>query len=288
MKETKVITEFGDTLQKAILAKKNDVTSFVWKNRSGEEVKLVDMSKNELQRVYDHANEMLYNKDTYTPGRYQVKVNIRTFIANCNAELLLRYLLHECNIDILKTNLQIIEFVKQHKAANNLKNDDSVTTLFTNLPTEFESVTLDKLIDACLDQLGVINRKMLSEKFIIAQGIWLTEDEKEELLENDELGNRRPWLDVIKERLLLNQDLRLRIDPKGFSYREFSGLLRLEPLPKISKLPTNTLRLLRDKVFVLLDADTDYHIERWKTIINNILQAAEYLGFELKLRTDDN
>ena len=29
MKETKVITEFGDTLQKAILAKKNDVTSFV-------------------------------------------------------------------------------------------------------------------------------------------------------------------------------------------------------------------------------------------------------------------
>jgi len=129
------------------------------------------MSNEDLQKVYNHATDMLYNNDKYTPGRFQVKKNIKTLIANCNAELLLRYILHDCNIDILRTNLQVIDFIRQNKAANNLSGTDSVTTLFRNVPVEFESVTLDKLIDACFDKLDIINRKMISDKFILSQGI---------------------------------------------------------------------------------------------------------------------
>ena len=61
------------------------------------------MSDNELQKVYNHATDMLYNNNKYTPGKFQVKKNIRALIAQCNAELLKRYILHECNIDILNS-----------------------------------------------------------------------------------------------------------------------------------------------------------------------------------------
>ena len=280
MKETKVITEFGNALQSAIESKKSDINQLVWKDKSGKEVRLMDMSKEDLQKVYNHATDMLYNTNKYTPGRIQVKQNIKNLIANCNAELFLRYILHDCNVDILRTNIQVIEFVRQCKTANNLSDDDSVTTLFTNIPVEFESITLGQLIDACFDKLDIINRKMISDKFILSQGIWLTEEEKKDLTETDKDGNIRPWLDVIKERLLLD-NVKLRVDPKGFSYSEFRSLVHLEPLPKISRLPSDTLRLLRDKVFILLDADTDYHIHKWMNIKTNIVKIAEYKGIDL-------
>lgn len=280
MKETKVITEFGNALQSAIESKKSDINQLVWKDKSGKEVRLMDMSKEDLQKVYNHATDMLYNTNKYTPGRIQVKQNIKNLIANCNAELFLRYILHDCNVDILRTNIQVIEFVRQCKTANNLSDDDFVTTLFTNIPVEFESITLGQLIDACFDKLDIINRKMISDKFILSQGIWLTEEEKKDLTETDKDGNIRPWLDVIKERLLLD-NVKLRVDPKGFSYSEFRSLVHLEPLPKISRLPSDTLRLLRDKVFILLDADTDYHIQKWMNIKTNIEKIAEYKGIDL-------
>ena len=280
MKETKVITEFGNALQSAIESKKSDINQLVWKDKSGKEVRLMDMSKEDLQKVYNHATDMLYNTNKYTPGRIQVKQNIKNLIANCNAELFLRYILHDCNVDILRTNIQVIEFVRQCKTANNLSDDDFVTTLFTNIPVEFESITLGQLIDACFDKLDIINRKMISDKFILSQGIWLTEEEKKDLTETDKDGNIRPWLDVIKERLLLD-NVKLRVDPKGFSYSEFRSLVHLEPLPKISRLPSDTLRLLRDKVFILLDADTDYHIQKWTNIKDNIEKIAEYKGIDL-------
>lgn len=129
------------------------------------------MSSEDLQKVYNHTTDMLYNTNKYTPGRLQVKKNIKTLIANCNAELLMRYILHECDIDILKTGLQIIEFLRNGRNNNNLTDNDSVTTLFSNLPKEFETVTIGNLIDACLDKGDIVNRKMISDNFILSQGI---------------------------------------------------------------------------------------------------------------------
>lgn len=220
------------------------------------------MTREELQKAYNHVTDMLYNTNKYTPGRIKVKSNIKTLIANCNAELLLRYITHECSIDLLKTNLQVIEYIRDRKQVDHLNDSNSVSHLFGEVPAEFNSVTIGELIDACFDKLDIINRKMISDKFILSQGIWLTEREKEELAEYDNNGKLRSWLDVIKERLVLNPNTKLRVDPKGFSYNEFRALVHLEPLPKISRLPSDTLRLLRDKVFILLDADTDYHIQR--------------------------
>ena len=275
MSEEKTITEFGNTLLNAIVNKSDDINQYVWKGKDNKEIRLLDMSDNELQKVYNHATDMLYNNNKYTPGKFQVKKNIRVLIAHCNAELLKRYILHECNIDILKSPIEIVQFIRESKKANNLTDTDSVTTLFSHLPKEFETVTLDLLLSACLDQLDIINRKMISDNFILSQGIWLTDEEKADLTEYDENGQMRPWMEVIKERLIL-PNIKLRVDPRGFSYAEFRALIHLNPLPKISTLPTDTLRLLRDKVFILLDADTDYHINKWETIKSNIEKVAEY------------
>ena len=279
MNEEKIISEFGDTLKNAI-DKVNDLNQYVWKSKDGKDIRLLDMSKEELQKIYNHANDMLYNTNKYTPGKLQVKKNIRTLISHCNAELLKRYILHECNIDILKSPIEVVQFIRDNKKSSNLVDTDSVTTLFSHLPKEFESVTLDLLLSACLDQLDLINRKMISDNFILSQGIWLTEAEKVDLTEYDENGQIRPWMEVIKERLLL-PNIKLRVDPRGFSYAEFRSLIHLTPLPKISSLPTDTLRLLRDKVFILLDTDTDYHINKWETIKSNIEKVAEYKKISL-------
>ena len=275
MNEEKVITEFGDALKNAMANKTNDLNQYVWKGKDGKEIRLLDMSPDELQKVYNHTTDMLYNTNKYTPGKLQVKKNIRTLISHCNAELLKRYIIHECNVDILKSPIEIIQFIRDSKKANNLTDTDSVTTLFNHLPKEFEPITLDLLLSSCLDQLDIINRKMISDNFILSQGIWLTDSEKVDLTEYDSNGQIRPWMEVIKERLIL-PNIKLRVDPKGFSYSEFRSLIHLSPLPKISSLPTDTLRLLRDKVFILLDADTDYHIAKWEEIKSNIEKVAEY------------
>ena len=275
MNEEKVITEFGDVLKNAMANKINDLNQYVWKGKDGKEIRLLDMSPDELQKAYNHTTDMLYNTNKYTPGKLQVKKNIRTLISHCNAELLKRYIIHECNVDILKSPIEIIQFIRDSKKANNLTDTDSVTTLFNHLPKEFESITLDLLLSSCLDQLDIINRKMTSDNCILSEGIWLSDSEKFDLTEYDSNGQIRPWMEVIKERLIL-PNIKLRVDPKGFSYSEFRSLIHLSPLPKISSLPTDTLRLLRDKVFILLDADTDYHIAKWEEIKSNIEKVAEY------------
>ncbi len=167
------------------------------------------------------------------------------------------------------------------KHSENVTDDDSVSTIFNGLPPVFSTVTIGKLMAACFDKLDVINRKLISDKFILAQGIWLTQDEKNDLLEFEDNGKPRSFADVIIERLFLN-NVKLKIDPKGLSYAEFRALVNLTPFAKISSLPTFTLQLLRDKIFLLLINDVDYHINKWTDIKTNIEKVAEYKHFMLK------
>lgn len=128
----------------------------------------------------------------------------------------------------------------------------------------FEKVTIRRLLDACFDKLEVFNRKIITDKFLLSQGIWLTHQEKVDLTEKDEHGKIRNKKEVICERLSLKENFQkqLRFTTTGFTYSEFRSIVQMPMLSKISALPTNTLVTLRDKVILLLDNELDYHINK--------------------------
>lgn len=82
-------------------------------------------------------------------------------------------------------------------------------------------------------------------------------------------------MEIIKERLCLNPDIKLRISPTGLSFAEFRSLVQLSSLPKISSLSTIALKTLRDKILLLLDNDLNYHINKWNMLMSNIQRVAE-------------
>ena len=280
------MTDFGDTLNRAIETSKErartDINNLVWKYKNGTSKRLMDMDQDELQKCYDHCNSMLYSKTKTTPGKYTIKQIINRTYENVNAELFMRYILHEVNLEMFKTNKDLFDFIIAQKSSLNLKDSDYVTTIFTSVPTIFEKVTIDRLLSACFDKLDALNRKIISDKFIVSQGIWLTNEEKKELQEFVD-GKQRDFMDVIKERLILNNSLKLRIDRKGLSYNEFRSLVKLDQYPKISSLPTATLTLLRDKILLLLDYDVEYHIAKWENLMSNIKKVAEKKNFVLTI-----
>lgn len=229
---------------------------------------------------------MLYNPNPHTPGKLRVRDNIRRLWDDCNTELFVRMLLHECNTDI-KTTKDLLDFINDKR----LQCDDAqfltypITVLFDNLEPIFQKITISRLMDACLDKLSILNKKMFSDKFIIDQGIWLTDEEMVDLVERDTYGRPRNRMEVIKERLSIDPEVRLRITPNGLSYAEFRSIVQLGTFNKISTLPTTTLKTLRDKLLLLLDNDLDYHINKWMRLMNSILKAAEARNLVLKTKS---
>lgn len=82
-----------------------------------------------------------------------------------------RYLFHESNQDVIKTAKDLLDFINTHRRENDVTLEDSILVFFNNVPPIFESVTVGKLMDYCFDKLDVLNRKMIADKFIYAQGI---------------------------------------------------------------------------------------------------------------------
>lgn len=280
------MSDLADKLSQAIENRNNNINTWTWVNKNGETVRIIDMDAEQLQKAYTHTLDMLFRKSDYKFGKYEVRKNINKIYTSCNAELFMRYILHELPVQLFKTNADILSFINSFKEANGVTNDDSVTTMFSNLPKEFETLTIGNLLNACLDCLEPINRRLISNEFIMSLGIWLTDDEKKDLTEFDNNGKLRPWLQVMKERLFIDGGF-FRVVPTGLSYNELRSLLNLESRAKVSSVPSTTLKLLRDKVLLLLDNDLEYHINKWKDLKSKIENVAVYKGWELKNKYDN-
>lgn len=265
-------TEFGEQLQKAM----DSINSLTWKDKNGNVIKLMDAPAADLIKWYKHCYEMLHNTSPFNPGKITIKNHIWKTWDSCNTELFMRYLLHEKDIPNLKTKMDLLNLINEYKN-NSEENilDQSISVIFDGLDPIFERITINKLMDACFDKLDVLNKKMITDKFILSQGIWLTDEEKIELTVTDERGRMRNRMEVVKERLCLPNDIKIRICPTGLSFAEFRSLVQLSTLPKISSLSTIALKTLRDKILLLLDNDINYHIDKWTTLLNNISRVAE-------------
>lgn len=279
------MTILADALQTALEHKQNDINGFVWKTKDNKTIRMMDMSLRELQEAYDQTTSMLWSKAQFSPGKQIIRQRIADIIANCNAQLFLRYLFTDLQLEGLKTPQELLYFINESKRVNKISNDDNITCLFSKLPTEFENITVEKLLNACFDKLDVLNRKIISEKFLLSLGIWLTRAEMKELTEYDSVGNLRNRMEVIKERLVIDPTIHLRISQNGLSYTEFRAIKMLEGSPKISSIPTATLKLLRDKILLLLDNDLNYHIDKWEGLKSQIERIAEYKNIRLMSKT---
>lgn len=277
-------TEFGEKLQNAM----DSIESLTWKDKNGNDVKLMTAPEEDIRKWYKHCYEMLYNAYPWSPGKYVVRENIHKTWDACNTELFVRYLLHDCDTDI-KTKKDILDYINSQRSSHDRDIlNESISVLFNGLEPIFEKVTVSRLMDACFDKLDVLNKKMITDKFILAQGIWLTDDEKVELTETDNNGRIRNRMEVIKERLCLNPDIQLRVSPTGLSFSEFRSLVQLTSLPKITSLSTIALKTLRDKILLLLDNDLNYHINKWNTLMSNIQRVADARNISLPTFTKTN
>lgn len=281
------MSDLADKLTQAIDKRNNSIDNWTWINKTGESTRLLDMSNEELQKAYTHTLDMLYRKTGYKFGKLEVRKNIEKLYTSCNSELFRRYLQHDLTIDLFKTNKDIIDFINKFKESNHITNQDKVTDMFSNVPKEFETLSVGDLINACLDLCEPINRKLISDEFIMSLGIWLTEDEKKDLTEFDENNNLRPWIQVMKERLFINGGY-FKVIPTGLSYSELRALLNLTQRTKVSAVASSTLYLLRDKILLLLDNDLEYHIKKWSNLKEQIEYVAEHKGWNLVNKYSDN
>lgn len=102
----------------------------------------------------------------------------------------------------------------------------------------------------------------------------------EEFTEKDENGNNRSKLELIKERLNIRPSVRLTVKPSGLSYTELRAMLGLHS-QRYSKLSTDQLTTLRNKVLFRLEQEVNYHIEQWEERMRRILKVAELRGINI-------
>ena len=292
------MTVLGDKLGEALSAKANDINNFVWKgpkvNGVQEEIRLVDADFYQLQKFYNHCNEMLYNKDSKYPGRVVLNDIVQDQIQRCRAELLIRWLRSEkqyTTTNCLEDLRAIISNNKEELTQDVIKTY-AIGNIMNGLPIEFERVPISLVMDACLDSLGVLDNSHLTLNFIVKMGLWFTPQEMQKpvaeggLYKKDpETGKAVNRLEVVTKELRLNPSISLRIDNTGLSYAEFRSMCRLKR-DKYANLTSDQLRLLSNKVLYRFQDQCEMQAKQWQDKIAEILKVAESKGWDVTRNID--
>jgi hypothetical protein len=292
------MTVLGDKLAEKLAEKANDINNFVWKgpkvNGVQEEIRLVDADFYQLQKFYNHCNEMLYNKDSKYPGRVVLKDIVQDQIQRCRAELLIRWLRSEkqyTTTNCLEDLRAIISNNKEELTQEVIKTY-AIGNIMNGLPIEFERVPISLVMDACLDSLGVLDNSHLTLNFIVKMGLWFTPQEMQKpvaeggLYKKDpETGKAVNRLEVVTKELRLNPSISLRIDNTGLSYAEFRSMCRLKR-DKYANLTSDQLRLLSNKVLYRFQDQCEMQAKQWQDKIAEILKVAESKGWDVTRNID--
>lgn len=282
-----------EKIEEAIEAKNNDTKSFVWKlarksDGTQEEIHLVDATPEQLNTFYKHCKSMLYSGDKLNPGRYVLLEIIEDQRRKCNVELFLRKLESGalCADGKPYPRYLYLQDIRSYMNANKANfpteelNDISIATVTKGLPREFERISIEEVINACLDRLGTFDNKHITFSFILNMGIYLTPTEIKEFDEKDKDGNTRSKLEVIKERLNIKPTVRLTVKPTGLNFSELRAMVNLKS-KKYSDLTTDQLTVLRNKVLFRLEDEVQFHIKSWEERIRQIKLVAQEKGIEL-------
>ena len=287
------MTVMREKLMEAIEAKNNDTKSFVWKlarksDGTQEEIRLVDATPEQLNAFYKHCKSMLYSEDKLNPGRYVLLNIIEDQRRKCNVELFLRKLESGalCADGKPYPRYLYLQDIRSYMNANKANfpteelNNISIASVTKGLPREFERISIEEVINACLDRLGTFDNKHITFSFILNMGVYLTPAEMKEFDEKDKDGNTRSKLEVIKERLNIKPTVRLTVKPTGLNFSELRAMVNLKP-KKYSDLTTDQLTVLRNKVLFRLEDEVQFHIEQWQERMRQIELVANERGITL-------
>lgn len=279
-------TLMEEKLKEAIDKKQSDINSFVWKGEkeldaSGRykqpEIKMINLSQEDLQKYYDHCKKMLFNQDPSKPGRYLVLERIPEQRDRCGAELFLRYLEQNKGMSRFSLLGSINEFQKNNREI--LKTwKPTIEDVFANIPEEFGKIPLYLVIDGCLDRLGTFNKKAITRNFVLKQGIWLTPTESKELMEE---GSGKQRLEIIRERLNIQDVERLSINSKGLNFTQMRAMLNIKQDRKYMDLTTTQLETLRYRILFNLEENVKEHIAFWERKMEELEIIANYRGIKL-------
>lgn len=281
-------TLLEERLKEAINKKNTDLNSFVWKGMKNldnngkyvqDEIKLIDLNIEQLIDCYNHCKKMLFNKDSLNPGRYLVLEIISDQKDKCGVELFLRYVDQEHGYSRFSLMNTITNFLTVNKEV--FKNSKPLLKdMFSSIPNEFENLSLNLIIDGCLDRLGAFNKKHITRTFILKQGIWLTPSESKELLK-DNTFKGADVLAVIKENLNIKDVERLSINSRGINYSQMRAMLNLKPNKKYKDLTSIQLETLRNRILFDLEETVKNHIFSWERRMEEIELVANHKGIKL-------
>lgn len=281
----------GDALQKALDAKKNDYSNFVWKGEKRkdgdkfvqESERIVDMSPERLIECWKHCEKMLHNEDNKHLGRYNVLDEVTDQINKCNVELLLRYFenTYQKRENIPSTKRFSLMVSLRQLMSNNTEISDwsivPISYISEGLPDEFKDISIEDVLKGCTDTLGAFSKQHLTMTFITKMGLWFTKSEENEL----KCNSNTERLKLAKERLHLPTKLVLRFSEKGLSYHEMRAMLTLPKKQKYSDMTTEQLVTLRNKVLLRLSREIDGHIYSWKRLQKQIELVAKQKNIDL-------
>lgn len=281
-------TLLGSKMKEAIEKKSLDINSFVWKgektlDNDGRfkqvEKRLIDMAGSDLGDCYDHCKRMLFNKDIQNPGRYLVLEIISDQKDRCGVELFLRFIDQEHSLTRFNLMGTITTFLNANKLVfKEVK--PIIKDMFGGIPSEYEKLSLNLVMDGCLDRLGAFNKKHITRTFILKQGIWLTPSESKELLVNiQEYPKER--LEIIRESLNIKDIEKLYINSKGINYTQMRSMLNLKTNKKYIDLTTNQLETLRYRILFNLEENVKEHISAWERRMEEIEMVAAHKNFKL-------
>lgn len=260
---------------------------YIWKGRKKldinnkfvqTEMKMVDMSKEELEEAYNHCKTMLYNDDIKNPGRHSVLDLISKQKNKCGAELFLRHSEMKSGVSriTLLESINSLKNMDENKEVFKIR-DPELGEIINNLEDKYSKIPISYVVDGCLDRLGTFNKKHITRNFILRQGVWLTPEELLEIKEYKVGATDR--MGIIKEILNIKDVEVLNPNSTGLTFTELKLMLKLKHNKKYSDLSTAQLETLRYKILFILESQINYHINQWEERMNQINEVLKYKGW---------
>lgn len=285
----------------------------VWREKKVDggvvvEKKLVDYDEKSLNLFYNLCWNILYNNDKLMTGKAIILKEIQEQKEACNIVMFIRWMRKKYGKSeyTLRSSLQklVSENISTRPNIENYK----IKRLMDYCPDEFSQITVSQVMKGCVDALGAFNKRRISRKMLYNLGVYLTEEDKKELVPTNEerkLISRYydsmqiPYKvtkkgiaivsksDIMKVRLGLKINENIKFSLNGMSYKQFEAAIKLGSIVKYSEMSDIQLELLRNRLLPILESNLSKKVEEWKKRMTNIKIVAQLKGYRLTTPTGE-